>query len=144
MAFAFRNVVAMSSDEEYVIGGDVPADESTDDEVGDEIVLRRVGVLRPRPCLCVRIVHKFLLNRFFKPTIKICVITHTTLSTQILCLKLETACAYLGMPLSDRVFSTLKKMRERDDVKMFLKVQAGEFLHRIIPSQVVSYRFVNS
>ena len=83
----------MSSDEDRVIGGDVPADESTDDEVGDEVVIRRVGLLCPRPCLWVRIVHKFLLNRFCKPTIRICVITHTTLSTQILCLQLETACA---------------------------------------------------
>ena len=54
----------MSSDGECTFGGDVPADESTDDEVGDEVVIRRVGLLCPRPCLWVRIVHKFLLNRF--------------------------------------------------------------------------------
>ena len=140
VAFARANVVAMSSEEEHIYGGNVPADESTDDEVDGDIVLKAIAVLYPRPCLWVTFAYKLLFLTFFKGPIWICVRADTTLSTQILCLKRRTACAYLDMPLSDSVLTSIKKMKARDDVKIFLKVQAGGFLHRVKPAETFSYR----
>ena len=106
-------------------------------KVDGDIVLKTIAVLYPRPCLWVTFAYKLLRLTFWKGPIWICVRAETT---QILCLKRRTVCAYLDMPLSDSVLTSIKKMKARDDVKIFLKVQEGEFLHNVKPAETISYR----
>ena len=64
---------------------------------------------------------------------------HSTVGTAVAQLA-QSAPTYLGMPLSDSVLTSIKKMNACDDVKIFLKVQEGEFLHNVKPAETISYR----
>ena len=112
---------------DVIIDGEASSDESTDDDRGAcyEVVAR----LEKRPCPWVRWTYKLLLHEL-SARVWICYRPGAIGDTPS-----AWECGQRSTVTQDLGISYLYRS-ERDDVKILLKIQAGEFVNRIRPGDL--------
>ena len=111
-----------------IFGGEADSGDSTDDGE-DDYILEEVGRFEMRECRWVNLTRRILLQCFMagRNQWPVLITVAFSASSARYCYKFKTALRVLDIDPITHPNATL----HRSDVKIFFKVLAGEFLHRV-------------